>query len=88
MKSFWLTPSAEVLPVDHHWRKAQEIAGQSEDPTELLLTKGYLRCNIVDSILFFERRMKPSEKQMAELLSFAIEHQLRLHDHFGKLIHE
>lgn len=82
MKNFWLSPSAKIIPVKHHFLKAREILNRAELPSneaiELLLLNRYLRCVMTETDLFFERRYHPTYTQMKELKDIAIEKNVRL----------
>lgn len=85
MNGFWLSPSCEKHFCQHHWTVAVRIIGDinKQEANESLLRRGWIRCTIDHPELYFERRIVPTEKQMAELKDYALEQGLRCFDDKG-----
>jgi hypothetical protein len=88
MTGFWLTPSCERIPCKHHHIPAVKAFPDLEpsEATEAMLRMGNIRCVISGDDLFYERRPAPSERQMNELKSIAMEGGFRLLDDKGKVV--
>lgn len=89
MNGFWLAPNCERIPCKHHYLIAQKVFPDlgATEAIEAMLKMGNIRCVISRSVdLFYETRIAPTEKQMAELKSIALEEGLRLLDDKGRVI--
>ena len=88
MNDFWLSPDCHRIPCSHHHVPAMQAfpdLGPAE-ATEAMLKMGFIRCVIYEDDLFYERHPAPTEKQMAELKSIALEEGLRLLDDRGQVV--
>lgn len=87
-RGFWLTPECNRIDCKHHYLPAQQVFPDLKPAlaTEELLRMGFVRCVINGDDLFYERRLKISERQLAELKNIALEQGLRLLDDNGRVV--
>lgn len=86
-KRFWLRPDGVKVHVgQHHYVEAKKHFDtlSSCEAVEALLQRSWLRCSIVGSDLFYERRKALSLTQRRELKNLAIEQALVVYDDTGR----